>query len=230
MKKRVKAASIFYICLAVLSLAVGITTYTIMTNRLGASLEELENSVPDLSIPDTSVINNEQIVDTTKPETKTEPKKEETPAPSPAPQEPKKDEKVWYNMPLAGTVSADFSDSTLVFSPTMMDYRTHMGVDIAAAVGTPVKAVADGVVTNIYEDDMLGVTVEIAHDDGRISKYCNLSPTLSSDCVKDAEISALTVIGAVGETAVSESAEASHLHLEIIENGVSVDPMTIIEN
>lgn len=230
MKKRVKAASIFYICLAVLSLAVGITTYTVMTNRLSASLEELENSVPDLSLPDTSVINNKQIVDTTK--QKAEPKKEDAPAPSPtpAPETPKKDEKVWYNMPLAGTVSADFSDSVLVFSPTMMDYRTHMGVDIAAAVGTPVKAVADGVVTNIYEHDMLGVTVEITHSDGKVSRYCNLSPTLSSDCVKDAEISALTVIGAVGETAISESAEASHLHLEIIENNTPIDPMTIINN
>ncbi|MBR3870378.1 MAG: peptidoglycan DD-metalloendopeptidase family protein [Clostridia bacterium] len=226
MKKRVKAASIFYICLAVLSLAVGITTYTIMTNRLGASLEELENSVPDLSLPDTSVINNEKVV-----ESKPKPKKqEEAPTPAPVPKEPVKEKKVWYNMPLVGTVSADFSDSVLVFSPTMMDYRTHMGVDIAAAVGTPVKAVADGVVTNVYEDDMLGVTVEITHNDGKISRYCNLSPTLSSDCVKDAEISALTVIGAVGETAVSESAEASHLHLEILDDGIPLDPMTVINN
>ena len=228
MKKRVKAASIFYICLAVLSLAVGITTYTIMTNRLGASLEELENSVPDLSLPDTSVINNEKVVES-KP--KPEPQKqEEAPTPAPAPKEPVKEKKVWYNMPLVGTVSADFSDSVLVFSPTMMDYRTHMGVDIAAAIGTPVKAVADGVVTNVYEDDMLGVTVEITHNDGKISRYCNLSPTLSSDCVKDAEISALTVIGAVGETAVSESAEASHLHLEILDDGTPLDPMTVIDN
>lgn len=226
MKKRVKAASIFYICLAVLSLAVGITTYSIMTNRLGASLEELENSVPDLSLPDTSVINNEKVV-----ESKPEPKKqEEAPTPAPTPKEPVKEKKVWYNMPLVGTVSADFSDSVLVFSPTMMDYRTHMGVDIAAAVGTPVKAVADGVVTNVYEDDMLGVTVEITHNDGKISRYCNLSPTLSSDCVKDAEISALTVIGAVGETAVSESAEASHLHLEILDDGTPLDPMSVINN
>ena len=227
MKKRVRTASIFYICLAVLSLAVGITTYTVMTNRLGASLEELENSVPDLSMPDTSVINNEMVVDKAKPEPK---KEEEKPAPAPAPETPKKEEKVWYNMPLAGTVSADFSDSVLVFSPTMMDYRAHMGVDIAVAVGTPVKAVADGVVSDIYEDDMLGVTVEITHNDGKVSRYCNLSPTLSADCVKDAKISALTVIGAVGETAVSESAEASHLHLEILENGTPIDPMTVIDN
>lgn len=229
MKKRVKTASIFYICLAVLSLAVGITTYTVMTNRLGASLEELENSATDFSLPDMNVINSEKVV-----ESKPVPKKEEAPAPAPAPEpapeEKKENKKVWYNMPLVGTVSADFSDSVLVFSPTMMDYRTHLGIDIAAAVGTPVKAVADGVVSNVYEDDMLGVTVEITHNDGKISRYCNLSPTLSADCVKDAEISALTVIGAVGETAVSESAEASHLHLEILDDGIPVDPMSIINN
>ena len=228
MKKRVKSASIFYICLAVLSLAVGITTYTIMTNRLGASLEELENSVPDLSLPDTSVINSEKVVES-KPKPQPE-KKEEAPAPAPAPKEPVKEKKVWYNMPLEGTVSADFSDSVLVFSPTMMDYRAHIGVDIAAAVGTPVKAVADGVVSDISKDDLLGVTVEPTHNDSKISRYCNLSPTLSADCVKDAEISALTVIGAVGETAVSESAEASHLHLEILDDDTPLDPMTIIDN
>ena len=226
MKKRVKTASIFYICLAVLSLAVGITTYTVMTNRLGASLEELENSAPDFTLPGMNVINSEKVVESTKPE----PKKEEAPAPAPAPEKKQEEKKVWYNMPLVGTVSADFSDSALVFSPTMMDYRTHTGIDIAAAVGTPVKAVADGVVSDVYEHDMLGVTVEITHNDGKVSRYCNLSPTLSADCVKDAQISALTVIGAVGETAVSESAEASHLHLEILDNGTPLDPLTVINN
>lgn len=242
MKKKIKAAGVFYICLAVVSLAVGVTTYTVMSKRLTKSIGDIE--VPDIPNQGISVLNNENLVipddgdkeqDKTK-DTITPPKTDEKADEKPdngddaaKDQTPSgKGGKVWYNTPLSGTVSSDFSDSTLVFSPTMMDYRAHMGIDIAASVGTPVRAAADGVISRIYEDDMLGMTVEITHADGRVSRYCNLSPTLSADCMEEAAITALTVIGSVGETAASESAQETHLHFEIIENGVNIDPTEII--
>ena len=44
------------------------------------------------------------------------------------------------------TLDMDFSDTVLVFSPTMEDYRTHTAVDLSASLGEEVMAVADGVV------------------------------------------------------------------------------------
>ncbi|MBR4014484.1 MAG: hypothetical protein IKJ00_09370, partial [Clostridia bacterium] len=37
-----------------------------------------------------------------------------------------------FSVPVDGEISFDFSDSVPVFSPTMNDWRTHMGVDVVA--------------------------------------------------------------------------------------------------
>ena len=68
----------------------------------------------------------------------------------------------------------NFSGDELVFSRTMLDWRIHPGLDIRADVGTPFKAAADGVVTKVYNDDMMGFTVIILHPDGFETIYSNL--------------------------------------------------------
>ena len=62
-----------------------------------------------------------------------------------------------------GTMLREYSAEALVFSPTMQDWRTHSGIDVAAPLGTAVRAMAAGRVTSVREDEMLGWTVEIAH-------------------------------------------------------------------
>ncbi|HAZ20277.1 MAG TPA: hypothetical protein DCY75_08925, partial [Clostridiales bacterium] len=71
--------------------------------------------------------------------------------------------KVMYSYPLTGQVTKDFSDETLVFSVTMNDYRTHAALDIGATIGTAVKAAADGMITAVYADPLMGQTIEITH-------------------------------------------------------------------
>ena len=105
----------------------------------------------------------------------------------------------------------------------MGDWRTHDGVDIACAPGTPVMAPAGGMVADLYHDDLMGMTVVISHADGVVSTCSNLEsiPTVEiGDTVRTGEI-----IGSVGESAIAESREASHLHLSMSKNGVSVDPL-----
>lgn len=127
-----------------------------------------------------------------------------------------------FTWPVKGEIVREYAVETLSYDPTMADWRTHIGLDIACAAGTQVKAPAGGTVTDIYTDDMLGVTVAILHADGVESRCSNLAgvPTVEiGDTVRTGDI-----IGAVGETAIGESAEASHLHLSMTKNGVSVDP------
>lgn len=122
------------------------------------------------------------------------------------------------------TVDVDFSDTVLVFSPTMKDYRTHTGVDLSANIGQEVMAVADGVVKNIWQDPFMGTCVSIEHSGNTISYYKNLDPVVKEGIVIGASVSAGDVIGAVGESAMNEVAQDPHLHFELKVNDKHVDP------
>ena len=100
------------------------------------------------------------------------------------------------------------------------------GVDISSPVGTQVAAVAAGTVASVEQDDLMGTTVTISHGGGVESIYANLAaqPAVEAgDTVKAGD-----VIGAVGETAIAESARLPHLHLEMRVDGESVDPLNYL--
>jgi murein DD-endopeptidase MepM/ murein hydrolase activator NlpD len=104
----------------------------------------------------------------------------------------------------------------------MSDWRTHDGIDIAGTIGAKVMAAADGTVVDVITDDMLGTTVIIDHGKGLKSIYSNLAKT---PVVKKGDKVAMgSVIGAVGDTALGESAEATHLHFAMTKNDAPVDP------
>ena len=142
--------------------------------------------------------------------------KAETPAPAAAVSD-------YYIWPVAGPVENGYSMAVLTFSRTMQDWRTHDGVDIAAELGTQVKAMSAGKVTDVYRDDLFGTTVVIAHSGGLTSQYSNLaaSPTVAAG---DQGVTG-QVIGAVGDTALCETGEVCHLHLSMTKDGISADPM-----
>ena len=121
-----------------------------------------------------------------------------------------------------GKVSQAFSGNTLVYNPTLGDWRTHGGVDIASTLGVEVLALCPGTVSEVYDDGLMGTTVVIDHGNGLSAAYCNLAgqPTVESGDVVETG----TIIGTVGDTAIAESGMPAHLHLEVSLNGVLVDP------
>ena len=127
-----------------------------------------------------------------------------------------------FTWPVNGAVIADYSVEALAYSETMGDWRTHSGLDITADLGAKVLSTANGVVSHIYQDDMMGTVVEIDHGEGLVSQYANLAetPTVS---VGDT-VTTGAVIGSVGQTAASESGQAAHLHFAMYQDGVPVDP------
>ena len=131
--------------------------------------------------------------------------------------------------PCDGYVSKEHSADIPVYSTTLSDYRIHIGVDVTGEIGTPVCAVYGGIVTDIYNDDLYGKTVCIKNRDGYTVKYSNLLDEVNANVTKDGLIATGQVIGGIGDTALCEAVDASHLHLEIYDaDGNPVDPEDLI--
>lgn len=130
-------------------------------------------------------------------------------------------------MPVNGEILSPFSFGELVKSETLGVWKTHDGVDIAAEVGTPVKAMNSGEVTEVKEDALWGYTVIIDHGSGIMGYYYNLS---SGVAVKEGDkVQSGQTIGAVGDTAEIEAAMGSHLHFGLKKNGEWIDPISFID-
>lgn len=120
-----------------------------------------------------------------------------------------------------------FSGTELVKNETTGSWQTHNGTDFEAEIGDEVYAVSNGEVTSVTKDALWGITVTIDHHNGFVSKYCNLSETLS---VQEGDtIISGDIIGYVGQTADIESSILPHLHLEITHNGNFTDPLNAIK-
>ena len=128
--------------------------------------------------------------------------------------------------PLTGNTVASYSMEALSYNATTRDWRVHNGVDIAAEAGAKVLAAADGTVYAVYEDDTMGMTVVIDHSGGYMSRYSSLAKEVS---VKVGDTVTLgQTIGAVGNTALLETAIGDHLHFSVSCNGELIDPATFL--
>ena len=124
--------------------------------------------------------------------------------------------------PLSGETVAVFSMEALQFNETLGDWRTHNGIDIRAAAGTPVVAAAAGTVSAVDSGGSMGTTVVISHADGYETTYASLQeevPVAVGDTVSSGQ-----EIGAVGNTTLTESALGAHLHFAVTKDGEAVDP------
>lgn len=127
----------------------------------------------------------------------------------------------------SGQVQREFSGDSLVLDPTMGDWRTHNGVDFVCDPGDAVMAVLDGVVAEIGEDALLGCCIRIDHGAGLESRYCGLAV---EDSLKTGmQVTAGQTIGRAAAGNLAESAQESHLHLEMTEDGRYVDPMSVLK-
>ena len=137
-------------------------------------------------------------------------------------------DKVTYMAPVAGEVVKTHSLTIPVFSETLEAWRIHTGIDISCEMGSSVFAAADGEVTRVYNDPLLGTTVELKHKDGMITRYSNLSGeglvSIGTEVEKGAEIAK------VGDSSISELADESHLHFDMISGETKVNPLDYIDS
>lgn len=132
-----------------------------------------------------------------------------------------------YLFPVGQNVIKEFSGNELVYSKTMTDWRVHLGTDFFAEKGTKVKPITTGVVTEIYTDGLLGVTVVIDHGNSVKAYYSGLGSTTLVSVGDSVGIG--DFIGSVN-VVPSESLEEPHLHLAISVNDEWINPMELLQN
>ena len=124
--------------------------------------------------------------------------------------------------PVKGEILKKFSDKKLIYSKTLDEWTTHLGLDFKAKKTEIVKCVNDGKVKEIKNDPKLGLMVRIEHDNNLESIYGNL---LTTEFIKEGEyVKQGQTIATVGNTARFEIADESHLHFELKKNGKNIDP------
>ena len=131
-----------------------------------------------------------------------------------------------YIWPVQGELERGHDLENLSYDVTLKDWRTHEGLDICAALGTPVAAVCAGQVMSLEQDGLYGTVVSIDHGDGLISVYANLAelPTVSvGDWVEAGD-----TIGSVGSTALCEVGQATHLHFAMRLDGEGINPLAYL--
>ncbi len=236
------AKSGFYIILFLCISAIGISSYVMFLARDAAEkTADVIDTESSLEIPfptqeETMYSFGEKVLvpieDKAPAEEKTEKKEEvkketkkEPEETAPKAEGKKPPEKVQYTMAVSGAISEPFSGKELVKSETLGDWRIHSGVDIDGAKGTDVLAIADGVVSQVATDTMMGNVIKLEHSDGLVSVYANLDDGITlkvGDKVKGGQ-----PVGKVGASALAECLDAPHLHLEVIKNGENIDPLSL---
>jgi len=124
--------------------------------------------------------------------------------------------------PVSGETIYGYSMDALSYNETTRDWRVHNGIDIAAEAGTPVYAAADGTVYTTFEDDSMGTTVVIRHQNGYVTTYSSLSSDLS--VAPGSTVKLGQTIGTVGNTTLLENALGDHLHFSVACNDKVIDP------
>ena len=133
-------------------------------------------------------------------------------------------EEFQLSLPATGVISKGHDATIQVWSETMGAYKVHLGIDINTEEGAPVFAAADGTVSKVWDDAMMGKCIAIDHGDGIFTFYKNLSPVLSEGIEQGKTLKSGQQIGKVGESALAEIADEPHLHIEMTVNGLAVDP------
>lgn len=215
MMKKLKSTLLLLSVAGVIT-ALTVTVGNTLTTRTEKKLA-LETNNTLISKPSPTPVPTPKMVTTPSPipTPTTTPSPAETPIPQPTP--------VSVMLPALGAeVVGEYTEDVLVFQETYGDYRAHLGIDFAREKNTPVCAAADGIVTQNYFDYEHGYTVEIEHDDNLKSVYKNLSGDKMvqvGQVVKQGD-----VIGGMGDSGISESHLAHHLHFELHKAGEPVNP------
>lgn len=118
-------------------------------------------------------------------------------------------------------ISSGFAPNRI--HPILKVRRPHLGVDYAAATGTPVWAVADGEVVFIGRAGGLGRTVKVRHRNGYTTYYGHLSRPARGLRVGQ-RVQQKQVVGYVGSSGL---ATGPHLHFTLKRHGRYVNPATL---
>jgi murein DD-endopeptidase MepM/ murein hydrolase activator NlpD len=129
-----------------------------------------------------------------------------TPAPGP------------WRWPVVGHLAEGYG---WVDMPWLGEWVYHTGWDIAAPVGSPVRAVAGGTVVGVQDDPLLGWEVQEAVAGGYVVTYAGLADV---EVVQGESVGAGEVLARLGQPGPLEAGEGPHLHFAVSDRGAAEDP------
>lgn len=208
--KRNRNTKGFLLAMALCAVALWVTGYVYFRSEQQVQEASVQETYEDVLV---GTIGTEDVpVIATQPQTTAT---ETTPAPT--------EKRVLKTMsPVEGSAISGYSMEALSYNQTTRDWRVHNGIDLAAEDGAPVAAAADGEVYTVYEDDTMGHTVVIRHNDGYTSCYSSLSDKLE---VKPGDKVVMgDTIGYAADSAIVESTLGSHVHFSVTHYDEPMDP------
>ncbi len=116
-------------------------------------------------------------------------------------------------------ISSSFSPSRR--HPILKINRPHHGIDYVAPTGTPVSATADGRVSFIGSRGDYGKLIILSHRNGLQTYYGHLS-RFAAGMRSGKQVQQGDLVGYVGATGL---ATGPHLHYEMRQNGVAINPV-----
>lgn len=127
--------------------------------------------------------------------------------------------------PAGKEIIKNYSDNNPVYSKTMGDWRVHNAIDFKCEQGSKVQAITDGVVKEIYDDGLYGMTIVIDHSNDFTAYYSGLGNTT---LVKAGDnIEAGQEIGSINDVPC-ESQDGYHLHFAVKKDGNFINPTEIL--
>jgi murein DD-endopeptidase MepM/ murein hydrolase activator NlpD len=108
--------------------------------------------------------------------------------------------------------------------PVRNTRQFHEGVDFATKRGSPIQAVADGLVVFSGRRNGYGNLVDIRHRDGLVTRYAHNSANLVREGELVRQGQQIATVGSTG------TATGPHVHFEVIRNGRAVDPMPYLRS
>ena len=206
----------YYIALILCAAAIGITGYVYRNNQKKVEqVSLLETQSVAATVTEAAVPSTEQS-----PVGTTSPRRTQTPTEGTQPTAPAKPLKT--GLPVQGSEAAVYSMDALSYNETTRDWRVHNGVDYGAEAGTPVLAAADGTVTAVKEDDLMGYTLVLRHSGGYETTYAGLARKPDLAVGQTVELGAQ--IGEVGTSALAETALGPHIHFSVTYQDMPMNP------
>lgn len=119
--------------------------------------------------------------------------------------------------------SENQEDSIIYYENT---YIQNTGVDYISKNVFDVNAIADGKVISVTEDDIVGITVKIEHNNNVISVYQSIKDVTVKE---NDQITKGQVIATSGTNNISSDL-GNHLHFELYKENILVNPEDFLEN
>ena len=222
----------FYLVLSMCVIAVAVAGYMLfggedpVGNVVDAEdvLQQDELEVPNHSLKEDKDDSLNDVEDTEDPDAETQ-----NPNPSDSDDHqvsnPVKVPETTHMQPVTGAVIRNFSGDMLVKDETMGDWRTHNGTDFACQKDEEALAFAAGTVIAVEERGLYGLCVTIDHGDGVVSTLAGL---YTCRVKSGSKVTCGQVIGTCAGNLEAESAQESHVHLEVTKAGAYIDPLSFL--